>query len=243
MQPPESVRRGLHGSVVHDLGLRIGTGALQPDERIDREQLAERYGVSRTVLREALRVLESKGMVAGLPRRGTRVLPVEEWDVLDRDVIRWRVQGPGRNDQLRDLLALRAGLEPIAARECSRQAGADDIAALLSHCDDMEAAVRDEDLAAFTQADIAFHDRLLMASGNLAVRRLSGVIESVLYTREELNLLPQRVEAPAVAGHRAIALAIQAHDSRGAEQAARTLIDTAGDEIEALLDASLRLVG
>src|SRR4051812_29570854 len=99
--------RGVHGAVVDRLGLAIGAGQLRPGDQISVEQLGQEFGISRTVVREVLRVLESKGLIVARPRTGTRVTPVDMWDLLDRDVILWRVHGPDRNRQLEELVALR----------------------------------------------------------------------------------------------------------------------------------------
>jgi len=78
--------------VVHALGLRIVRGESQPGETLARaDDMAAAMGVSRTALREALKVLAEKGMVESRPRSGTRVRRRSDWNLVDPDVIAWRV--------------------------------------------------------------------------------------------------------------------------------------------------------
>jgi DNA-binding FadR family transcriptional regulator len=232
----ERTPRGLHGQVVQEVGRMIAAGEILADAQIVPEDLGGRFGVSRTVVREALRVLESKGMLLARPRTGTRVLPVGQWDLLDEDVILWRVSGPGRDSQLRDLVELRCAVEPIAARSCCTSADEDAIGLLVRCCDQMEAAVTAGDNSAFTAADIRFHATLLAASGNRIFKQISGAVEAVLHARETLQLMPDHVDSEAVAAHRQIAEAIMAGDEMLAEGAARHLIEVAGQEIYDRLD-------
>ena len=80
------------------------------------DELAERYEVSRTVVREAVRVLESMHLVESRRRVGVTVLPTERWNVYDPQVITWRLAGSDRARQLRSLTVLRSAVEPVAAR-------------------------------------------------------------------------------------------------------------------------------
>ncbi|MFC9331569.1 FadR/GntR family transcriptional regulator [Kitasatospora sp. NPDC057015] len=236
MNPERSAPRGLHGHLVHELGRDIAHGRLAAGDQIVPEDVGERHGVSRTVVREALRVLESKGMVVARPKTGTRVRPVEEWDLLDRDVILWRAQSSHWRSQLADLLDMRAAIEPLAARGCARRATPEDIVHLLAHCATMDKAVSSRDWPAFHKADRAFHGKLLAASGNLALRRLSGAIDAVLEVRSTLELEPESIEPDVVTAHYAIVEAISHRDPTQAETASRTLIDTAEHEIDQALE-------
>jgi len=223
--------RGLHGQVVNDLGRAIAAGSLLPHEQIVPEQVGERLGVSRTVVREALRALESKGMVTARPKTGTRVQPVTSWDVLDEEVITWRVHGPERDAQLAELLDLRTAIEPLAARRCSENAKPELIDGLLAICVQMERAVALEDHEAFTRADVEFHTTILANAGSLTLARLTGAVEAVLRARESLHLMPAHVDSSAAAAHHRIVEAIRAADGDAAEKASRRLVKVAADEI------------
>src|SRR5690349_23211669 len=99
--------RGLHGEVVERLGRRILSGELNAGVTLDIPGLERELDVSRTVLREALRVLKSKGLVDARPKRGTFVQPRTEWLLLDHDVVRWQFEGRDDRGFLDDLSEMR----------------------------------------------------------------------------------------------------------------------------------------
>ncbi|WP_448320390.1 FadR/GntR family transcriptional regulator, partial [Streptomyces sp. CO7] len=103
--------RGLHAQVLDRLGPAITAGEHPPGSVLRTDELAQQYGVSRSVMREAVRVLESMQLVASRRRVGVTVRPVEEWNVYDPQVIRWRLAGADRARQLRSLTVLRCAVE------------------------------------------------------------------------------------------------------------------------------------
>lgn len=229
--------------VVADLGRQIATGALAAGSQIVPEVVAEQHGVSRSVVREALRVLEAKGLVQPKQRIGTRVLPPERWDALDADVIGWRVQGPDRLSVVSDLEELRAAVEPRAARLCCEHADAADLAALAELATRMRRLGSRGDLAGFTAADVEFHSRLLHASGNAAFVRLEGTFGALLRAREDLGTLPHEISEEVLSLHEEIAEAIGGQEPDRAEQAARELIDGARSEVLERLGAPANAIG
>ncbi|MGX1123143.1 DNA-binding transcriptional regulator YhcF (GntR family) [Streptomyces ambofaciens] len=128
-----------HQRVVHELGRRIVAGAWVPGASLPVEDaLAAEIGVSRGVLREAVKSLVAKGMLHVRPRTGTRVLPPEQWNHLDRDVLRWKQAGDAAA-LLRDTGELRRIVEPEAARLAADRAGPDDVSMLYESLAAMEA--------------------------------------------------------------------------------------------------------
>ena len=92
-------RRGLHGAVVHEIGVRIVNGDLQPGETLPDNGFLIDADVSRTVVRETIKVLAAKGLVESRPKVGTRVRPRRDWNLLDPDVMRslgFTYEGIGR---------------------------------------------------------------------------------------------------------------------------------------------------
>lgn len=120
-------RWSLHARLVDTLGRRV---VADPGLTLSPDEIGAEFGVSRTVVRETLRVLEAKGLVSARPNVGTRVRPRTDWNLFDPQVIDWRLHGPQRADQMRELLELRAGVEPMAARLAAERAGEADVAAL-----------------------------------------------------------------------------------------------------------------
>jgi DNA-binding FadR family transcriptional regulator len=227
--------RGLHGQLLESVGQAIATGELSEDQQITPETLGEEADVSRTVVREVLKVLEGKGMVGARPRTGTRVRASADWDLLDPDVIRWRAAGPDKAQQLDDLMKIRSAVEPLAARGACRNATASNIAVLHRALDAMQAAVDSSDAEAFTGADVMFHRELIQSGGNLILAQLAAPIEAVLRVRRDLGLTPDRITTEAVENHRAIVQAITDRDEARAELASRRIVDIAGAEIWARL--------
>lgn len=107
-------------SVLDELGQDIISGKVAVGDTFKLMDIGERFGISRTVAREAMRALEQLGLVASSRRIGITVLPQEEWAVFDKSIIRWRLNDEGqREGQLQSLTELRIAIEPIAAQRCS----------------------------------------------------------------------------------------------------------------------------
>ncbi|WP_143569411.1 FadR/GntR family transcriptional regulator, partial [Streptomyces acidiscabies] len=111
--------RGVHGQVVHALGARIVGGAIGVGATLEVGALGAELGVSQTVMREALKVLAGKGLIDARQKRGTFVRERAHWNLLDADVIRWRMETGDGDRLLRDLTDVRAIVEPAAARRAA----------------------------------------------------------------------------------------------------------------------------
>ncbi|MBH0131152.1 FadR/GntR family transcriptional regulator [Salinibacterium sp. NK8237] len=199
----------LHARVLNDLGLSIVSGEISPDSTILAEQLEERYGVSRSVVREAVRVLQSLGMVASVKRVGMRVKPMSEWSLYDPLVIRWRLEQTENGRQLRSLTELRSAIEPQAAQLAALHASNEAAGELLALAARMRAVGRSGDLELFLELDIRFHSLVLAASGNEMFARLDRVIAEVLTGRTNRGLMPSTPHEEALQLHVDVADAIQ----------------------------------
>src|SRR6187551_3409488 len=115
-------RRGLHGAVVHEIGVRIVNGDLQPGETLPDNGFLIDADVSRTVVRETIKVLAAKGLVESRPKVGTRVRPRRDWNLLDPDVLAWQVEAGADPGFLDQALELRRMIEPAAARLAAERA-------------------------------------------------------------------------------------------------------------------------
>ena len=125
-----------------ELGSAIVAGVYQPDELVPGEiELGRRYGASRTVVREAFKLLSAKGLIASRKRAGTRARPREAWHTLDADVLAWRLKnGAAEPKFVFDLLHARAVVEPAAAAMAARSHTPQDLAAIEAAFADMERA-------------------------------------------------------------------------------------------------------
>jgi DNA-binding FadR family transcriptional regulator len=200
---------GLHARVLNDLGLDIVSGQISPESTVFAEKLEERYGVSRSVMREAVRVLQSLGMVASVKRVGMRVLPMSQWSLYDPLVIRWRLEQAENGQQLRSLTELRNAIEPQAARLAAIHASDDAASELLALAARMRSVGRSGDLELFLELDIRFHSLVLAASGNEMFARLDRVVAEVLTGRTHRGLMPSTPHEEALQLHVDVADAIQ----------------------------------
>jgi DNA-binding FadR family transcriptional regulator len=218
-------RHGLHGAVVHDIGIRILSGELEPGEALPTEdELTGDVAASRTVLREAIKVLAAKRLVESRPKTGTRVRPRSDWNLLDPDVLAWQLEAGPTRDFLEDALELRRLIEPAAARLAADRASNAEIAALEEAHAAMSAA---EGVEAWIEPDVRFHSILLQAAHNELLERLSTIVSAVLRMLFTVSSQP-RMFARALPLHWAIIDAVRAHDPDAAEAAAiRLLEDTA----------------
>jgi DNA-binding FadR family transcriptional regulator len=222
-------RRGLHGELVAELGEAIASGAFAAGDLLAPEAIGDRFGVSRTVVREALRVLEAKGMVTARPNIGTKVRPVADWNLLDPDVIGWRRSD---QEQTRQLLELRAALEPYAARLAARHGGRETADKLRPAVEAMAAALEAGDIRAFTRADLDFHASLLSGSHNALFDQLSATVGAALRLREDMLIGEDHLSEEAVEWHWKVVEAFELGDESAAEAAMRTMLDEVAHEFD-----------
>jgi len=213
--------RGLHGEVVEELGRRILAGEVLEGETIDVVELETELGVSRSVLREAIRVLKAKGLVDARPKRGTFVQSRAEWKLLDADVMRWQFNGHNHEQLFDDLAELRGIIEPAAAGLAALRRTDDDLAALGDALERMSAAAHGEGDA--VEADLAFHRAVLMATHNELLVRTEIVLEPGLEARDRVVHAAVEDDDPTPA-HAAVLEAIRDGDPGRAVSAASALL-------------------
>ena len=218
---------GLHASVLDALGRDIVSGASPVGAVLRIDQLDETFGVSRSVVREAVRVLESMGLVETRRRLGVRVRPRPDWNVFDPRVIRWRLDGPDREEQLLSLGELRRGFEPVAASLAAERATPEQCGAMTGAVMQMSIHAKSGDLEAYLEADTVFHRTMLEASGNEMLAALHNVVAEVLAGRTHHHLMPAQPNPVAVRLHADVAEAVQSGDGERAFAAMSSIIDEA----------------
>ncbi|MET9118504.1 FadR/GntR family transcriptional regulator [Streptomyces longwoodensis] len=226
--------RGLHGRVLDTLGPAITAGEYPPGSVLRTDELAQRFDVSRSVMREAVRVLESMHLVASRRRVGVTVLPSAEWNVYDPQVIRWRLAGADRPRQLRSLTVLRSAVEPVAAGLAARHATAEQCAALTECALGMVATSRGHRLEEYLVHDMAFHRVILTASGNEMFARLGDVVAEVLTGRTQHEVMFPDPDPAAVTLHVQVAEAVREGDAARAEALTREITVGALQELDIL---------
>jgi DNA-binding FadR family transcriptional regulator len=172
--------RNLHSQVVRELGQLIVSGKLAPGDGLPREEvLAEQMKVSRTALREAMKVLVAKGLIESRQRTGARVRDAMHWNQLDADVLAWRCALMPTESFVEKLVEMRELIEPAAAAAAAKRRTAAQLADLKAAYQAMAAS---ENLDAWAEADLAFHETLLRATNNELMVSLFSVIETALGT-------------------------------------------------------------
>ncbi|WP_121701299.1 FadR/GntR family transcriptional regulator [Streptomyces sp. E5N298] len=226
--------RGLHGRVLDTLGPAITAGEYPAGSVLRTDEMAQRFEVSRSVMREAVRVLESMHLVESRRRVGVTVLPECEWNVYDPQVIRWRLAGSERPRQLRSLTMLRSAVEPVAAGLAARHATAEQCAELTECALGMVANSRGHRLEEYLFHDVAFHRVILTASGNEMFARLGGVVAEVLAGRTHHDVMFEDPDPAAVTLHVQVAEAVRARDAERAERLTREITEGALQELDIL---------
>lgn len=222
---PEDLRgalgRNLTYGLLDSLGRAIVTGVYTGKRFPTEAELTAQHGVSRSVTREAVKMLTAKGLLSARPRQGTIVQPVRQWNLFDGDVLRWLLERKFSLDLLRQFSELRMAIEPAAAALAARTADTRGKAAIAAGYARMAAAERGEDDP--LDADIAFHVAVLRASGNPFFERFEEVVATALRTSIRFtNRIKGR--SASLPEHRAVLDAITAGRADEAHAAMATII-------------------
>jgi len=229
VSPRHHSKSSLHTQVAEHLGLQIMQGELAPGFVLPNETiLGTQFGVSRTALREAIKVLASKGLVEVRRKTGTRVRPHIDWNSLDPEVLSWQFSGAGVPVGITDLLELRKLIEPSAARFASLRATADEIAVIGEALRDMEQSAGDPERS--VEADLRFHLAILEATHNSFMRPFGALVQAALRASFRLTNEDAAAYRRTLSLHRAVMEAIENKLPDDAEQAMhKVLSQTSGD--------------
>lgn len=232
--------KNIHGHTLDRLGQAIlageyAVGASLPPEPL----LCEALGVSRTVVREAIKSLIAKGLLITGPKVGTRVLSDDQWNWFDPDVISWQAHAGLTPEFLRDLQELRLVVEPAAVRMAAEKATEADIALLEDAYQGMKNAI--EQGGDYVVHDLRFHQGLLHASHNRMLVQMGKALAALLRTSFELSTRIKDGPRSSLPLHRAVLDAVIAHSPAKAERALMVLINGANDDIEQVLSSRRKL--
>ena len=218
------VAPGLATQVSREIGRRIVSGGFPVGKLIDDETtLAERFSVSKSVVREAVKLLVGKGLLDVRRGSGTRVCDRRRWMLLDDDVLAWHQAVTPKPHFLSQLMDIRLMMEPKAARwaaEFGSQSAHDEIERAHLKMEEKARSVED-----FVVADALFHRAVLRAADNEFLLNLEGVIFSALLSSIKLTNADPRENASSIPYHRAVKDAILARNGDDAEHQMRAHLD------------------
>lgn len=219
-----SLPTGAAKEAVTVLGRRITNDVYRPGEIMPTEpELAESLNVSRATIRDAIKVLSGKGLVRTARRYGTRVRRLEEWNLLDSDVVSWHEPNHPRIGRMfAETTELRCIIEPAAAALAAERATEAQIAQILASAHAMHPG--EDDIQAMFTADCLFHATVLDATGNMMMRQMQNIILTMLRISYEFGVLVVDGEPVSREGHIHVAEAIRDRNAAAAEQAMQTML-------------------
>ena len=229
MEIRTSLGRNLTYGLLDSLGRMIVTGAYEGKPFPIEAELAKQHAVSRSVTREAVKMLTAKGLLSARPRQGTIITPPASWNLFDTDVLRWLLERKFSLTLLRQFTELRLTIEPGAAA-LAAQAGSEEGLALIQRgFARMEAAEEGQDNPLLS--DIAFHVAVLEASGNPFYAQFRDVVATALHSSIQFTNR-YRGRSASLPGHRAVLDQILTRNPAAAAEAMRALISDVMSLIE-----------
>jgi GntR family transcriptional regulator, galactonate operon transcriptional repressor len=223
-------RATLHDRIVAELGRRIVTGEYGVEETLPNEgHLSTELGVSRTALREAVKVLISKGLVDVRPKTGTRIRPMADWSLLDRDILTWHAGSELHLIRAFELIEFRLVVEPKAAYLAALRATPDERTEIDEHCAALEASVGHPERVA--DCDIRFHRSIHAASHNALLNHLGSLTSSLMQIQVLLTSQQPGSFEKGLSLHRQLADTIKAGKASAAEAISRRLVQMPYDDL------------
>jgi DNA-binding FadR family transcriptional regulator len=220
-----------HYSVAQEIGRLIVSGDYPPGSLLPNEaEWSAMFGTSRSVVREAIKMLMSKNLLVSRTKIGSRVEPRENWNHLDRDVLAWVAQSPRRDALMRSVQQLRHIVEPEAAALAAEIRNDEEMAQISAACQDMGTAAT---LSQRTRADRRFHQAILNATRNELLMPLGAMIDSSLdylftFVTREANDLRYAQDL-----HEAIERAIRLQRPDAARKAVKALLSNTDQILKA----------
>ena len=227
------------GSITQELVTRLGKaivrGDFGSDHRLPPEAgLSAHYQASRTVTREAIKILTGKGLIISWPKRGTLIQHESRWNLMDPDVLAWLLERPPTPTLVDDIFQMRLAIEPAATSVAARKrADTQEIEAALQSMRDAKAGIGDA-----MDADSAFHSAILRASGNRFFAQMAPLVGAALRMTARLSNQAKGVAAASVADHKRILDAVVKGTPEEAYRASEMLILEALDLTRAFFDES-----
>lgn len=229
--PTNRTRVGGATRIADKIGAAIVAGLYKPHDLVPGEmELCRRYGASRTVVREAFKLLSAKGLIESRKRAGTRAMPRDAWHMLDADVLEWRLKDGAEPKFVADLLHMRAVVEPAAAAMAAHSHTPAALAAIEQAFAEMERTAHDA--VRFADPDRRFHKAILMATGNDFMGAFAALTDAALGMFVRIASRHAGAPAPSVPLHRSVLEAIRRRDAEGAHAAMMALLERTSRNVE-----------
>jgi DNA-binding FadR family transcriptional regulator len=216
----------LHGAIARDLGIAIVSGLHPPGTILSNEiEFSERLSVSRNAYREAVRILSAKGLVTSRPRAGTQVTPMENWNLLDPDVLAWFFASEPSVALVTGLFELRRIVEPAAAALAAERRSEAQLERMRGALETMEEATLKTERG--QSADRDFHQAVLAATGNPPLISLASTIGAGVRWTTHYKQRKRRLPPDPMPEHWAVFTAIEARNAEAAHATMLALVDHA----------------
>ena len=215
-------KRNLHTEIAASIGARICSGEFLPGSILPNEaEWGRIHRASRTAIREAMKVLQAKGLIHSKPKIGSRVSPRESWNLLDRDVFAWNGAAVGRKAFLVTTQEFRRHIEPGIAELAALKRKPDQLHNLGEALTKMRGSTHADESVI---ADVAFHRELLACANNELLNPFAILIEQTLSSLFEFTTFANTHQRRAMNLHERIWKAVKDQDSVAARKAMQDLI-------------------
>lgn len=216
----------IYQTIARELGTAILSGRHQPGDKLEREvEAAERLGVSRSVYREAVRILIAKGLIDSRPKGGTHITPRNRWNLLDPEMLAWQFIGEPDPEFVRGLFELRGVIEPAAAAFAAKRRTAAQLADMARALEDMR--TYGLNTARGRAADQRFHHDILDAAHNDALASLASSVGAAVSWTTKFKQREQPLPRDPLPDHVAVYEAIAARRAPQARAAMTELLHLA----------------
>jgi DNA-binding FadR family transcriptional regulator len=229
------MHRKLYEHVEEAIGLRIIRGDYEPMEILPNEEaLCTEFGVSRGVIREAVKVLHKKGLVLPRPKIGTMIQPKIQWNLFDADVLVWKLKAGQQLKFLEKVTEVRRIIESEAAKLSAERATIEEIDEIQQICDRLDDILNEKgtfDFEKYLQVDMAFHAAILEASHNELLAQIGRTMRDAVQTARQADIHDVDLLLASQPFHVDIVRAIADKDSNRAYTASLEMFDQVWENI------------
>jgi DNA-binding FadR family transcriptional regulator len=227
--PDTTIHRKLYEHVEEAIGLQIIKGKYKPNDTLPNEEtLCEEFGVSRGVIREAVKVLQKKGLVRPRPKIGTQIQPKSRWNLYDADVLIWKLKAGQQLRFLKKVTEVRSIIESEAARLSAERASAEEIDNIQKLCERLDKILADAvhfNYEAYLEIDMAFHTAILEASHNELLAQIGRTMRHAVQTARLADIKDLKILLASQPYHIDVVQAIKRKDPLGAYNTSRAMFD------------------